>query len=319
MPKLEAKAIQREIEQDLIWPVYWLYGPERMKTRELLKRIQAAVCGQSSQGVRFGDETLEGAEVSAEAVLDSAHSMTLGGGTRFITVRDAHLIKESERLSPLLGPRRKREELECVCVFISKDLDGRKKFSKALVEGAAVVACDEVEENDRDAWIQYLLKRRGGMAPSAEVMMTLRCLDPWSLDIVDQELEKISLHPDALLKGSHPSESFTADSFLDAFFRRKTADALQGISRFADHVDESLPLLGLLGWNVRQLALYHTGSLKLSPFLMERVRSWAALWSPHEILALQTRLTELDFCLKQKPLLPIGLWTELVLTTTSKQ
>jgi DNA polymerase III delta subunit len=45
-------------------------------------------------------------------------------------------------------------------VFWSKDLDARKKFSKRLVEHAAVVTCDEVLEVDRPRWIHYLAQRK---------------------------------------------------------------------------------------------------------------------------------------------------------------
>ena len=31
MPLLEPKKIQKEIECDLFWPVYWFYGEEKMK------------------------------------------------------------------------------------------------------------------------------------------------------------------------------------------------------------------------------------------------------------------------------------------------
>ena len=37
MPKLEPKTVQRELDQGQLWPVYWLYGGEAMKARELLK------------------------------------------------------------------------------------------------------------------------------------------------------------------------------------------------------------------------------------------------------------------------------------------
>ena len=37
MPKLEAKQVQKELDEGWLWPVYWIYGPEGMKARELLK------------------------------------------------------------------------------------------------------------------------------------------------------------------------------------------------------------------------------------------------------------------------------------------
>ena len=89
MPKLEPKQIQKELEQGQLWPVYWLYGQERMKSRELLKRIRRAALGEKPE--TFCAETLiEGTEVDAASIVDSAQSPSLGGGLRFIVVRDAH-------------------------------------------------------------------------------------------------------------------------------------------------------------------------------------------------------------------------------------
>src|SRR5262249_42112395 len=135
MPKLEPKLVQRELDQGKLWPVYWLYGEERMKSRELLKRIRKQAVGDAPAGLLgMAVETIEGAEADAAAILDSAQSQTLGGGLRFLIVRDAHLIKGAEALAPLLGPAGARDSLASCCVFLSKDLDGRKKFSKMLLE-----------------------------------------------------------------------------------------------------------------------------------------------------------------------------------------
>src|SRR4051812_2060005 len=100
MPKLEPKVIQKELDQGQLWPVYWLYGQERMKSRELLKRIRKAALPESSDsiGALFGmaEENFDGAEQSGATVVESALSPSLGGGLRFIVVRDAHLLKTPE-------------------------------------------------------------------------------------------------------------------------------------------------------------------------------------------------------------------------------
>src|SRR3954464_10512652 len=110
MPKLELKAVQRELEQGLIWPFYWLYGPEKMKSRELLKRIRNAVSG-AKQDVDplwgWGEEVLEGSETDSNRILDSALSLSLNQGVRLIIVREAHVLKSPELLSELFGPPQK--------------------------------------------------------------------------------------------------------------------------------------------------------------------------------------------------------------------
>src|SRR5262245_28723502 len=142
MPRLEPKQVQREIEEGNLWPVYWLFGQERMKSRELLKRIRKAALGEPANPL--SEETLEGTETGAHRVVEAAQSPSLDGGTRLVVVRDAHALKDTEGLAPLLGARMPAAQVGSVCVFLSKDLDGRKKFSKLLLEKAAVVPCEEV-------------------------------------------------------------------------------------------------------------------------------------------------------------------------------
>jgi DNA polymerase III delta subunit len=288
-----------------------------MKSRELLKRIRKTALGEEQGGFgAFNEEMLEGTEVTASHVLDAAQSLSLGGGVRLIVVRDAHAIKEAESLSPLLGPAQKKDQLTSVCVFLSKDLDGRKKFSKLLTEKAAVVPCEDVPEEEREAWIGYLGKKRGLNLPEAMVA-GLRGLDPWSLDIVDLELSKFEVSGDAdvVLGGAG---QIGADRFLDSFFRREKKLSLEAVEQFADHMDQALPLLGLFAWNVRHLAQVVSDrekgirSTKLSPFLAERFHRWSRSWKLEEVIGLQSALAEVDFGIKQTPKLPLGLWTSFV-------
>ena len=333
MPKLEAKQVQKELDEGWLWPVYWIYGPEGMKARELLKRIRVAVLGAEAAeapaatgGGLFGlsEEKLDAGEVDGAGVVDIAQSLAFGGGTRLVIVRDAHALKGSEALEALFGKRAKKEELASVCVLLAKDLDGRKKFSKTLVEHAAVIACEEVPEADREAWVNYLAKRRG-LALSPAQIAGLVTLDPWTLDIADQELEKLSLigsdaeGDDAgTALGASVSGASASDRFLDAFFRRSAADALPFAARLADHPDEALPLLGLLAWNTRQLSIVvadrekATRHAKLNPYVAGRLQGWARGWTLADCLSLQEELARLDFSFKQTPLPPLGLWAELI-------
>jgi DNA polymerase III delta subunit len=322
MPKFELKIIQKELEQEMVWPVYWLYGAERMKSRELLKRIRKTVLGEdagSNSVFGMAEETIDGAGLDASSVVEAALSPTLGGGTRLIIVRDAHALKNPEQIADLLGPKKSKAELSSVCVFLSKDFDARKKISKLLNEKAAVVPCEDVPETEREAWIQYLAKRKG-VNLNNENLIQLASLDPWSLDIIEQELEKFSLDPEqngeVLLGGMAPGTG--SESFLDAFFARNLKQSMIIVEGFANSPEQALPLLGLFAWNVRHLGLVladqkaGTRVVKLSPYIADKLRAYSRVWSLEEVLELQERLEKVDFGLKQTPLLPIGLWGDLV-------
>ena len=62
MPKMELKTVQTELEKGQIWPLYWLYGPERMKSRELLKRIRIVLFGNEAVAPGWSEETFDGSE-----------------------------------------------------------------------------------------------------------------------------------------------------------------------------------------------------------------------------------------------------------------
>jgi DNA polymerase-3 subunit delta len=325
MPKLEPKQIQQELEKGLIWPFYWIYGPESLKSKELIKRIKKAIFGTDTvdeSTASFSIQSFDGAEADVYSILDMAQSPSLLGGIRLLVIRDAHQLKNSELLVDLLGPARQLSQLDGVCIAVAKDFDARKKFSKVLVERAAVVACDEITEAQREAWILYLAKRRGLELQPSQVMH-LNAIDPWSLDIVDQELEKFTLtgsQSDVFLQSLDRMGG--VDDFIESFFQRNKKLSLEHLGYFADQPDQTLPLLGLLTWNVRQLVRFisdqsgHQNSSKMSFYLMERIKRWASLWGLHELISLQKDLFRLDYRTKQTPLLPLGSWSQVVIRYT---
>jgi hypothetical protein len=92
------------------------------------------------------------------------------------------------------------------------------------------------------------------------------------------------------------------------------------VEGFAGQPELALPLLGLFAWNVRHLGLLladekaGTRVVKLSPYIADKLKAWTRHWSLEEVLALQSKLQELDFNLKQTPLLPMGVWSDLVVS-----
>ena len=315
MPKLEAKSIYQEIESGRFRPVYWLYGTERMKAREVLKRVRKAVLGENPNSLN--EEILDGTSIDASVITEAAQTLSFGGGVKLIVVREAHFLKELERELPHLigdagGQTVEKDKLASICVFLSKDLDLRKKLSKSLVEKAAVVPCEEVLEDEKEAWISFLAKRRQLNINQKDVLR-LRTLDPWNLDIVDQELEKIFLlaTEDSEDEAQCPiNDGKTADSFVEAFFSRDLVQSLRLVELFAESPEESLPLLGLLSWNLRQLV---ARPIKTNPYLQQRLNQWSRKWNKEELIVLQNDLSLLDHTLKQTPKLPLGTWTTLVI------
>ncbi len=312
MPKLELKAVQAELDQGLIRPFYWIWGPELLKGRELLKRIRKLA--NSS----WGEENLDGVEVDGAEICDLANSLCLGGGVKLVVVRDAHQVKNPEGLADLFGPPVPIANLTSVCVCLAKDLDARKKFSKLLIDQAAVVACEEVAEDQRESWITYLAKREG-LTVSPQQARRLASLDPWSLDLIAQELDKLAMagsDSDSVVQESRGA--WDSDEWVENFFSKNRASTLARVGDLAENLDQALPLLGLLGWQSKQLAgfladsEFNTNGFKSHPMQMNRLRRWSQSWRLAEVIELQHELFLLDWSFKQTPLMPLGLWSSLV-------
>ena len=146
MPKLTPKEIQKELSKNRIWPVYWLYGTEQMKVRELSKRIYRAVFQSSSSSTPNENPMplakafdASQSDVTPSRIVDHSQNLNLDGTPPFLMIKDAQSLKSIDSLSTLLEgysslPLPKKQTTS-ICIFHSaKEADGRKKFFKEFGE-----------------------------------------------------------------------------------------------------------------------------------------------------------------------------------------
>jgi DNA polymerase-3 subunit delta len=325
MPKFELKAIQKELEKGKVRPVYFLYGPERMKARELIKKIQkTALSGAEPNDFNF--ERIDASESGLDRILDVAQGLSMMGGTKVVLVRNAEELRNLDGLADHLIQLDHAEpvdpdSLETVLIFLSKSLDGRKKAAKTITEIAAVVPCEEVREADREAWVSHLAERRKIILRNSE-RNQLRSLDPWTLEIVDQELMKLELasgdeglRSEVLLSGI---SAYAQEEFMDALFTRDRKRALGLMHLFAGSIDTQLPFLGLIAWNVRQMKQFlleietRSPAERRNPRLVENLNRWRPFWNSKAVMHFEHLLFEMDFAIKNTRHAALGLWTSLI-------
>jgi len=326
MPRIEAKQIQKELESGKLRPAYWIFGPERMKARELLRRIQKAAFGDDKPN-DFNFEKHDGGDSEISTILDAAQGFSLMGGTKVILVRNAEELKQQDLLVDFFESIPSHDPADAadvsnVVVFISKNFDARKKATKKIQELVATIPCEEVIEQDREPWIGYLAKRRGITLKDNELLL-LRGQDPWSLEIVDQELGKLELvaneedlRTQVLLNGV---DAFARDDFIDALFSRDKKRALKWMHLFCEEIEVQLPILGLVSWNLRHLKLIlmeertrSRSGEKRNMYLQRNLDRWKKHWTFETIQEFEHGLFEIDFSLKNTRLMGKGLWTSLL-------
>ena len=319
MPKLEPKFIQKELESQRVRPLYWIHGPERMKIRELVKRIEKTALGDAGKS-EFNYEKLDGSDYTLDGVLDSFQSLSMLGGLKLIVVHHADELKNMDAFPAFLKNFGSTDpvnpsELSSVVVFLAKGFDSRRKWAKAFQDSGAVVLAEEVAEQDREPWIDYMAKRRGMVITGPEKAL-LRSLEPWSLEIIDQEISKMDLVKDdsalreeVILSGV---DAHARDEFIDALFSKDHARALKWVKRFGEDMDMQLPILGLIAWNLRHLKVLlieqETRSRspeKRNPYLMKNLDRWKKAWTVRSLQRLEEQLFLMDFSLQHHSHPPI--------------
>ncbi len=293
--------------------------------REAVRTIRAAVLGDDAGAgtfSQFSEEKLDATELdSAMAVVDLLRMPSLLGGARLAVITDAQTLADPEVLLEMAQEAPQPvKELAGVAILISKDWDGRRKFSKSYLEKGTLIACEEIPENDREFWIRKFVTARG-LTLEPEVMQVLSLLEPWSLDRVQNEIEKLFLMGDGgSVDGMQEvSAPVRAEKFVEHFLARQRQKTWGALLELSASPEESLPLMGLLAWNLRHLSIaaydraHGSRNLKVHSFVAEKLQRWSRNWTLDEVVQAQSALASMDFDLKQTAKHPLGSWGSMVL------
>lgn len=306
--RFNPKEISQQLEAGQFWPVYWLVGPEDLKARELAHRIETTLTEERINP--FQTQRFDGREVSAVEIIETAQAIPLGGGIPIVWVRHADQLKQVELLESLYGSNTTREKLPFICILRAESWDRRRKWCSAAEKKTAWISCEAVNDADRPVWVEFLAKRAEVTLSPTEVTF-LRSLEPWSLDRVQSEIEKKSIDPSVTLDGDE-AHVLSTDAFLEAFFTRNIPELQKAARTLAEHPEHSIPLLGLLAWNVRTLVLYQSRQApKLHPKVEARFRVWASHAPASHWIRVSHLLADLDLHSKHSPLSSLGLWGTL--------
>ena len=238
-----------------IEPVYLLVGEEPHLHDAAIRLLERAALREGAPGL--DRESVRGHEATLAEVLDLASTYPMGGGRRFVVVRDAHRLPADDA-GPLKAYMARPHDRACL-VFSAGKLDRRRALTKALEQGAARVACDPLDEARTAAWARERLMERGfGISPELAEAIAAG-LAGAGLGRLDAELEK-------LMSGIAPPRPIEADDLAmlgsaprvgDAFktaaqvARGARAEALRSVRSLLRSGEEPLMLLGGMAWYFR--------------------------------------------------------------------
>lgn len=244
------------LSQGVLDPIYVLMGEEDLLRDEALAALKRAALGGDADD--FNCDVFYGDEADGASVIACASEVAVFAARRLVIVKAADRLP-AKHADPILAYLKNPNEATTV-VFIAPKLDGRLKFTQALVQNAVVVDCSPLAESQLGLWLKQEADELG-LALSDDALPPLRETCGGSLYAGKRELEKLAAYVGrdriatpadvAALRGTEPGASvFDLAAAIGAQHRGR---ALAIVARNLEAGEAPLKILGSLAWQYRRL------------------------------------------------------------------
>lgn len=258
MPVQRPRDLTQALKQGTIEPVYFLFGPETY-LRDQAARAIADEALRDTLLREFNDLSISLADGDARPAVAEAEQLPLMSSRRVIRVTDFNKLDEDNEAFLLRYVERPVET--SVVIFVTDDIDKRKKFAKTLMKGAAF---EFVPLNDGEltAWARTHLKE---LEAEVETDVLRRIVELVGSDVrtLSNELNKLSAA--ALPSGRITMELVEALvgrsrelmnwDLTDQMLARNRPRALRVLEHLLDDGAPPLMLIGLIASTYRRMAL----------------------------------------------------------------
>jgi DNA polymerase III subunit delta len=259
MSTLSRLQLQQSIKQGRIEPLYLLLGAETY----LRDAAARAIADEALSGTllrEFNEFKFSLLSTSVQEVVAAAEQFPMMSERRFIAITDFGKLRESDEETLLRYVLKPSES--SVVVFITADLDKRKKLTKALLDRCAVVEFPPVQDAEAKAWARDHLKRLKVLADRQVLGEIVR--------LVGTDIQTLTTELDKLATASLDTGRITADMVDDLIGRsrelsnwelgdhliaRNRKRALETLHRLLEDGAEPVMLIGMIAGNYRRLAL----------------------------------------------------------------
>ena len=253
---LSSAQLAAHLEKQTVAPLYALIGEEDLLRDSALDRLTRAVLG--SEGGDFNCDLFYGDEAEGMQIVSCALEAAVFSARRLVIVKAADKLpaKECETLLPYL----KAPNESTTMAFLAAKLDGRLKFTQAVLQASILVDCAPLKDSQLLQWLKEEADRLGvRVGEDAFELLKEACSD--SLYSARRELEKlasyvpagrtVSIEDVAALRGTEPGASVF--DLAAAIGGRQRGTALGILARNLEAGEAPLRILGSLAWQYRRL------------------------------------------------------------------
>jgi DNA polymerase-3 subunit delta len=268
MPDLSKEELWRQLKQDVIEPVYVLFGDESF----LRDRAASEIVNRSFQQTDLRDFNLDEFSLNDRqgigAALAAAEQIPMMSSKRVVKVCDVRIATTSARdtlresdeeiLARYLG----NPSDSTVLVLVADELNGNRKLTKLLRKHAVAVEFNRLDTADLSAWIRRAAQDLDTQFDDRALKRLIELIGP-NLQRLNNEIEKLSIAAlpskvvshemvDTLVSSSSELENF---ALSDAIISGRGSQALSVMKKILDDGAEPVALLGLLSYNFRRLLM----------------------------------------------------------------
>jgi DNA polymerase-3 subunit delta len=245
------------LEKGNLPPVVAFGGAERIFVDDALVAVRARVL--SGGLADFNHDRTSARERRGGEVVALCNTLPVMSPRRLVEVRDADAFVDDD--VEALAAYFERPCPETVLCLVMGDVDERGRLAKLLVKSPAVLVCrfDHPKEWEMPRFVERRAKRmKVSLQPGAADALAMTVGN--DLTLLERALEKLSIAVEGDVSvddvGHHVADTHMEDAFawVRAVARADREAALRATAALQAAREEPLRLLGLLAWQLRQIA-----------------------------------------------------------------
>lgn len=259
MNTLTRQQLKRSLDEGTVAPLYLTIGAESY----LCGEANCAIAEVALRGTllrEFNESHFSLLTMNARSAVAAAEQLPMMSERRLILISDFGKLREADE--EVLVRYVENPVASSVVIFCARELDKRKKLTKALFDNCTVVEFPPVTDGEAKAWAKDYLKR-SKIAIDERALTEVVSLVGTDIQTLSTELDKLAIAAvdskrismelvDDLIGRSRELSNFDLTDHLVMKNRKR---ALEILYRLLDDGSEPVMLIGLIASNYHRLAV----------------------------------------------------------------
>ncbi len=326
-------ALQREIENNPIKPIYLIYGEESYLHKITLDKFKIRFA-EDKKSVNY--ENFFGEDLDFNRLANSLHTLPLGVSSQCVIIRELDRIKAPslQRLNSIIDELSFSDDNLIVLLFSNSKQIPQNINTKKILKYGEIVSLSKPGVTQTRQWIEEKC-RKADKEIDEEAIYYLQRITENDFALICNELEKLftflgdsipKINKEILMKNIYGLSEGNIFDFVDAVGERKTGKALSLLKKIMESGEyHPLQILAMLNRQIRLIlkikipagnSKQNKGGKNLPYFVVKRLMSQSQKYKMDEFERIFNYLLSAEINLKTSSLLPSIVLEQLVVKIT---